>query len=140
MQGTLSEEQVLRFSQASDPDILALEVGHTTDAWPRPQFEAANMHAGNERDSGAAVDRGDPIRSEVYTEIDLGARKRLGSASWVLRHIADLGKALGPQQLLGDMLRGNADARVFEKPYGGGFEGSFRGQRSGCACEACGAG
>ena len=44
--------------------------------------------------------------------------------------VADIGEALRTQQLLGDILRRNADVGSLGQPDGGRLEGCVRGQRT----------
>ena len=105
----------------------------------REQFEAADHHAGHERDRLAGIDGPDPVRRIIRIEIDLAVRDRLSCARRPV-HIADIGETLRAQQLLGDVLWGNADARTLREADGGRFERPLRSQRSRRADEARGAG
>ena len=97
----------------------------------REQLEAAGMHAGQHRDRLARVDRDQERRREVHAEIDLAARR--SSAAFVdarlHAHIADIGEAFGAQQLLGDVLRREADAGSLGDPDRGRFRRPLVGER-----------
>jgi hypothetical protein len=46
------------------------------------------------------------------------------------RHVADIGEAFGAQQIVGDVARRKADARVPGEPDGGDFRRAFIGERT----------
>ena len=94
--------------------VLALEIRDAADAFSGKQFEAADVHAGQDRDRFAGIDRNDEGRREVRSEVDLAACERQGGRRPGLgRHIADIGKAFRAQQFLGDILGRDADAGDF---------------------------
>jgi hypothetical protein len=89
----------------------------------------------------AAVDPGDLHRGKVQAEI---YRAAADPVRYVVlhrqRHIANIGKALGAQQLLGDILGGNADALLFRETDRCRFEGACRRQHPRRTDEARGTG
>src|SRR5207302_10981905 len=92
-----------------DPDTLALQLENAVNPFVPEHFKAAEMHWAKGGYRHAAIERGDEHRGKIRTEIDLAARDPLGCVD-ARRHVADIGKAFGPQQLLGDVLRGGANA------------------------------
>ena len=77
------------------PYSLALETGNAADAFIPKQFEAADMHAGQDDDRLAAIDRVGKRRRVIHREIDLAAPGRHRHRTRRYFHIADIGKALG---------------------------------------------
>jgi hypothetical protein len=133
---------VLARAKALHADALPL-IGNAADTFVSEQFEAADMHPRQQSDRRAAIDRDGEGRGEADREIGVtgGDRRGRGKACWRRQaHVADIGETLGPQQLIGDILRGNANARaVGENTYGGRFGRAFHGQRLRCADECYGA-
>src|SRR3954454_14158117 len=81
------------------------------------------MFTGHDRDRLARIDRNDEGWRKVRREVDLAAGKRKGGdCSGLGYHIADVGKALGPQQLLSEILGRNADAGDFSNSDCRGFQ------------------
>ena len=126
MGGYGGQEHVRARTQALHADVFAFEVGDAADAFPREQFEAADVNSGQQDDRFTGVDCGDEIRGITQAEIHLALRDRLGRGSPRGIDIADLGKTLCPQQLLGDVFRGVAEAAL-RKADGRRFERSLRG-------------
>jgi hypothetical protein len=98
------------------------------------------MHTSQQCDPFAGIDRCDEREHSVHHEIGLAAPDCLKCRARRRIHIADIREALRAQQLLGDILRGNADARLLRNANGGCFEWSLRGQRRWGADKAGGAG
>jgi hypothetical protein len=68
------------------------------------------------------IDRNDEGRREVCSEVDLAARQRERSRNpGIGRHVADIGEALRPQELVGDILGRDANTGDFRQPDGGCF-------------------
>ena len=111
MRGHGRQEDVRGRAQVRHAHGLALEVGDAADAFGREQLEAADVHAGDDRDLFAGLDRDEQRRREVQREVDLAAgdQFRLPGAG-VGHHVADVGEAFLLQQLLGDVLGRDADA------------------------------
>jgi hypothetical protein len=118
------------------PDGLAFEIGNAANGFLPEQIEAADMHACQDRDCLAAIDGRDKRRRVIHGEIDFAAPDRPRPRTCRYFHVADIGKALGAQQLLGDPLGTNADARAFRKLHGSRFEDPFGGHRRRNADEA----
>ena len=100
------------------------------------------MHAGNHRYGRPAIDPDGERRCISHGEISVAAHNRgdRGSARSDPTHIADVGEALGLQQLLGDVLGRIADAGDLHKAHFGGFEWPLCGECHRRADEARGAG
>src|SRR4029077_5342596 len=120
------QEHVCARAQGFDADALAFEVGDAVDAVPREQFETADVNAGKQDDRFSGINCGDPIGRMRHAEIDLTPRDRPGSGSRRGLDIADLGKTLRAQQLLGDMLRGVAKRMPVCNASGRRFKGALR--------------
>jgi hypothetical protein len=117
---------VLAPSQGWHADALALQVADAADRVVSEQFKTADMHPSQQRDRVAGIDCGHPPKHSVHQEIGFAARNRLPREAWRRIHIADIREALRAQQLLGDILRGNADASGLRNANGGCFEGTPR--------------
>jgi hypothetical protein len=100
-----------------DSGGLALEVADPRDPLAAEHFEAAHVDARQEHDWIALIDPDDVRRDEVQAHVRLARGQTDGDrpATHVLE-MRDLGEALGPQQLVGDVLRGPAEARGLEQP------------------------
>lgn len=96
---------------------LPLEIGDAANAFASEQFIAAAMHARQQRHRFPGIDRRDRGPRCVQPKIDFAARHRLQCARARHIDIADIGKTLGPQQLLCDKLRSNADDRGIGKAH-----------------------
>jgi hypothetical protein len=83
-----------------DPDALALQLENAVNPFVPEHFKAADMDGAQGGYRHAAINRGDDHRGKIRTEIDLAARDPLGCVD-ARRHVADIGKAFRPQQLLG---------------------------------------
>src|SRR5215831_210527 len=89
------------------------------------------MDAAEHRQLDAAIEPSDEHRRKVQTKIYLAASNPLGRvAAGGQPHVADIGKALRTKQLLGDVLRSNADTRTIVKADRCCFEGALCGKRS----------
>ena len=89
----------------------------------------------------ARVHRDEQRRDEVGAEVDLAARdlaRLLGPG--LGRHVADVGEALGAQQVLGEVLRRDADARDLAQADRGRLRRRLVGERAAAAKHARGAG
>ena len=64
-------------AQGLHADALALQVRDAADALVREQLEASRVHAGQERDRIAGIDRDQKRCHEVQTEIDFTGRNPL---------------------------------------------------------------
>src|SRR5215831_2052843 len=58
-------------------DTLAPEIHDPADRAAREQLEAADMHAGQNRDWRATVDRSDELRGKIQCKVSLAARDNL---------------------------------------------------------------
>src|SRR6266540_3223415 len=126
MRSKRRHEHVRGCAQVRHAHRPALEARDAADAFSRKQLETAYVYTGDDRDLLAGIDRDEKGRREVQSEVDLAARERfrLPDARIGL-HIADIGKTLRPQQLLGDVLRRNANAATPGEPDGGCFRRRF---------------
>jgi hypothetical protein len=135
------QEDVLVRAQARHADALAFQIRDAADALVAEQFKAADVDASQERDRIAGGGCYDQRCHKVRGEIDDAARDCLRSGGTLQQvDIANIGKTLGAEQLVGDVLRGDADAGGLGKADSRGFEGSLGGQRARRAQEARGAG
>ena len=99
------------------------------------------MHAAQSRERSAAIDRLDERRRERQREIRFAVSNLLREfEGWPRIDIADIGKSLRAQQLLGNVLRRDADAGDLHNTARGRFQRSFRGQHARRADKAGGAG
>ena len=107
------------------PHCLALEIADAADALARNQLEAAHVHAADDPDLVAGIDRNDDGSREMKGEVDLAARDRprLVEAS-VRGHVLDIGEALGAKQLTSHVLGSDAEAGAPGQADGGGFGSS----------------
>ena len=122
-----------------DPDAFALQLDNAVNPFVPEHFKAADMHGAQSGYRHAAIERGDQHRGKIRTEINLAARDPLRCVD-ARRYVADIGKAFGPQQLLGHVL---GERCRYCRPLGGAlwlFRGPHRGQRWRRAHEACSAG
>jgi hypothetical protein len=105
----------------------------------RKQLETSRVHAGHDRDRLAGIDRDQERRREDHAEIDLAMRDplRIRNAATGL-HVVDIGEAFGTQQLLGDILRGNADAGTPTDADRSRLRWSFVSKRCVAAKRGCG--
>jgi hypothetical protein len=113
-----------------EADALTLEIADMTDTFGGEQLEAADMDAGQHDDRRPGLDHPRQIvEGEAIGEIDLAACYSLvlGRSGHDFR-VADVGKTLGPKQVLGDIFRGNANTAVIDQPDGRRFEGTFGSQ------------
>src|SRR5438128_10921428 len=84
------------------------------------------MYAAEHHYGPAIIDRLDDPCREIQAEIRIPASDLYRQVEgWPLIDIADLGKTLRTQQLLGDVLRGDADAGILQDAHGGGFRCSL---------------
>src|SRR5262249_44742309 len=90
-------------AEGFDPDALTLQLENAVNPFVPEHFEAADMHGTQADYRQATIERADQHRGEIRTEIDLAARDRLGGVEGRsgIADVADIGKTLGPQQLLG---------------------------------------
>ena len=107
------EDMVWR-TQLGHGDGFALEVTNRVDALGPEQLEASRMYPAEEDERQAGVDRNDEWRNEGHADVDRAGGE---AGIYVHRHldILDAGETLAPQQLFGNVLRRNADARDFRK-------------------------
>jgi len=111
MSGHRGHEGVRAFARGLDTDALALQVTDAADFVFCEQFVAANMHPAQHRERSALIDGLDDPRREIQGEIRLAASDLLREFNGrPVVDVANLGKAFGAQQLLGEVLRSNADA------------------------------
>ncbi len=133
------QKQVLRRTQGCDTDAAAPQLDHAADVFIHKQLEAADVYAGQCLHLDAAIDPGDLHRGIVQAKIYRAALDHVRCVDpRRQRHIANIGKALGAQQLLGDILGGNADALPFRETDSRRLEGAFGGQHPRRADEAGG--
>jgi hypothetical protein len=100
-------------AQRIDADLLALQVADGANGFVREQLEASGMHTRQCRDRHASIKAQDERCREKEAEIDLAACDRLRLRK-TLRcgHVANIGKALRPQQVLGDVPGRHADGGI----------------------------
>jgi hypothetical protein len=109
-----------------EADGLALQLGDVANVVAREEFVAADMDTAEHDNRRAGVDRVEKIERAGGAEIELAAADRLAYGGGIGLDIADVIKALGPQQLLGGILRrkahgrnlGEADCRGFRSWIG----------------------
>jgi len=119
-------------------DALALEIEDAVDVFARDQLEAADMLPADDRDWLTGIDRDEECGGVIGGEVNLAVGERERSRHTGFRcHEADVGKALRPQKLVGDILRCDADAGNLRQPNGCRFGRAFFGPRSSGAHEAC---
>jgi len=113
-------------TQGLDADGLPFQISDGADAVVGEQFEAADHRAGQHRYPLAGIDRLHALRGIERPKVALAARELPEVFEIRPIDIADISKALGAQQLLGDVQRGyaegrlqNADGRRFERFLGG---------------------
>ena len=113
-------------SERLHANAFVLQVGNSADRIPRKQLLTTDMHAGQNRQRFAGIDRRDKSGRTVQAEVDLAGgdfpQSNRGSID-----IADIGETLCAQQSLGDVLRGDADTAV-RQPHRGRFEKPVRGE------------
>src|SRR5262249_7113391 len=81
------------------------------------------------------------LRREFQGEVRFAVSDLLREfAGWPRLDITDIGESLRAQQLLGDILRGDADAGDLHNAHGGSFEGSLCARHSRDVQEAGSAG
>ena len=107
--------------------FLTLEIDDAADTLAPEQFEAAHMHAAEQYNRCPGIDGLDMIDGSGHAEIRLAASHRRGYGVGRRLHIADIGEAIGTQQLLGDVLRSLADRRDSGKSHSRRFEGTLLG-------------
>ena len=91
-----------------DADPLALQVADGPDRLVREQLVAADMHARQHRDRLAGIQmRDEPMPASCRSK---STSPRATASRRVVRHVADVGEAFRPQQILGDVQRRDADA------------------------------
>src|SRR5271169_1483525 len=94
-----------RRSEGWDSDPFPFEVGDAPNACVAEQLEAADMRASQHRDREAAVDGLDVFRRILQTQIQLSTGERFLNALAWYGQVADIPKAFGTQQFVGDILR-----------------------------------
>ena len=110
-------------AQIGDSYALTFKLDQAAALLVHEQFEAADMHAAEYRHPDALIQRGDEHRGKVQAEIHLAAGDPLRCVvARCQTHIADVGEALGSEQFLGDVLRGNAEAGKAGKTNDGRLE------------------
>jgi hypothetical protein len=136
MGGHGADEQVPGRAQALHADSLALQIRDAPDAIPREQFEAADMQAADDRDRHAGIDRHEILRRKGRREVLFAASELACHPLKGDLHEADIGEALGPQELLGDELGRDADAGILRQPDAGGLQLAFLRKRAAAAQQA----
>ena len=117
------EDVRVRRQIVAHADLAALEIRDASDVLATEQLVAADMHAGDHLDRRARIEGNDESRREIDGEVDLATRQHLGLGQSGLRgYEAEIRKPLCPDQVLGDVLRSNADAGPGRKAGGRGFE------------------
>jgi hypothetical protein len=109
------------------PDNLAFQIGDVANTLPREQFEAADMDASQHDDRGARLDQRNTSKRREIVEIELAAQNGVLLLGSRRLDIPDIGEALGPRQLLGQIFGGNADAAVIHQSDSGRFQCFGRG-------------
>jgi hypothetical protein len=122
----------LRGDHAEQPrcvyrDPLALQLADATDALLGEQLVAADMNAGNGDKGCAGIDLLKEPGGLGRAEIGVAAPDRLHEDVNRVRHITDIGKALGAQQLFAYVLGSKADRRGLRDPHGRSLELTFGG-------------
>jgi hypothetical protein len=122
--GDDGQKQMRGRSKGFDPHTLALEIENAVNPFAPEHFKAADMHGAEGGYRQPAIERGDEHGGEIRAEIDFAAGDRLGCVDGRrgVSDVADIGKALGPQQLIGDVLGGDADTGNLREAHGGRFE------------------
>src|SRR6516225_1474631 len=115
----------------------SLQIPNVADAFVRKQFEAADMHTAHYCDWFTGIDRCNGGCCVYQREIQLSAPNRRRYHRRWRKLVLDFGKAFRAQQLVGDILRRDADASVLRKADGRYFRRLLLGQRIPCADEAC---
>ena len=117
-------------AQGLDADTLALQVSNPADVLVSEQLKAARVDPGQHRDRAACIHRHHKRRGEIQSKVHLAARDRVRLPRGCLSHdIVDLGEALCVQQLLGDILRRDANALDLCKADAGRFRRRLGGER-----------
>jgi hypothetical protein len=119
---------------------LALQVADCPDTLLPEQLEASDMNPAQQDDRHFPVDLNDERRHERHTDIDrAGGEGRVDVGIYHV-DVLDIGEAFALEQLLGHVLRGNANPGNICESDGGRFRRGFLSKRSRCADESCGAG
>ena len=95
---------------------LPFQVGDAADAAMGEQLVAAGMHAGDDGDRQLAIDRDDVRERQVRLEIELAVPEVFQLPSDARVDVADIGKPVGAQQGLADILQGETDDRQPAEP------------------------
>src|SRR5215510_1620242 len=96
-------------SHRRNADRLTLEVANRVDTFGSKQLEAADMHAAQQHERRRQIQLDDVLRNKSYAEINaVGPYRAMVQVQRDI-HVADIGESLEPQQLLGDVLRGDAN-------------------------------
>jgi hypothetical protein len=108
-----------------DPDAFAFEIGNAAYLLVSEHLKAADMHRTQNGYRDTLLEPSDQHRGKIRSEISVAAGDAL-QRGIACRHVADIGKALGTQQFLGDILGSDTDAGDFRQPHRVCFECSFR--------------
>jgi hypothetical protein len=95
-----------------DADGFSFQTSDAADAVIDEQFEAADHRAGQHRYPLAGIDRLHALRGIERPKVAFAARELPEVFEIRPIDIADIGKALGAQQVLGDVQRGYAEGRL----------------------------
>ena len=100
-------EVLFASTRTKHPDPFALQISDAADAFVPEEFNTSGMDSAQHGDQISRVDRGDVARGKTHVEIDAAECERFSDGSPDHQiHIADIGEALSPQQLLSGVLRG----------------------------------
>ena len=97
-------------AERRDADRLALQVADRADAVGAEQLEAADVDAAEEHDRVAGVELDDERRDERHADVDLAGREGWVRGRRSIWTYCDLGEPLGREQIVGQVLRSDADA------------------------------
>ena len=121
------DERVVGRAQGGHGHGLPLEVTDCPHAVRPKQLVASDVNPGQKDDRLPRVDLDDERGSEGHADLGLARAEGLVDPlrSWLL-DVPYVGKTLGLQQLLGDVLRRDTDARDLHKPDPGRLQGHLR--------------
>ena len=104
------EEGVRRAAQRIDDGGLAFQITDPLDPVASEDLEAAHVDPGEEHHRIARVHSDDVGPDEVQAHVGLACGESYRDCPGRHLDVRDVGEALGPQQIVGDVLRRPADA------------------------------
>ena len=111
------EEGVLGTPEVRDTCGLTLEVGDPSHPLGGDDFETPYVHAGEEHRGVPLVQSNDVGSHEVQADVRLRRHEQLRCRTAREIHVGHVGEALGPEEVLGDVLGGPAGSALFlEEP------------------------